>query len=46
VSRFDETGSVDPIDRKEVPSKLSNYDEYIIIENLLEKPDALARITV
>ena len=38
VSRFDETGSVDPTDRKGVPSKLSNYDENIIIENLLVKP--------
>ena len=34
VSRFEETGSVDPTDRIGVPSKLSNYDENIIIENL------------
>ena len=38
ASRVDKTGSVDPTDRKGVPSKLSNYDENIIIENLLEKP--------
>ena len=38
VSRFDETGSVDPTDRKGVPCKLSNYDENIIIAILLEKP--------
>ena len=38
VSRFDETGSVYPTDRKGVTSELSDYDENIIIENLLEKP--------
>ena len=38
MSRFDETGSVDPTDRKGVPSKLSDYYENIIIDNLLEKP--------
>ena len=36
ASRFDETGLVDPTHRKGVPSKLSSYDEYIILENLLE----------
>ena len=38
VYRFDQTGSVDPAPRKGVSSKLSNYDEFIIIENLLERP--------
>ena len=38
VSIFHETDSADRKDRKEAPCKLSNYDENIIIENLLQKP--------
>ena len=38
VSRFEATGNVDPTPRSGAPNKLSDYDEFVLIEILLEQP--------
>ena len=39
VSRFNETGNVDVQPRSGAPMKLSAFDEFVIMENILERPD-------
>ena len=39
VSRFNETGNVDVQPRSGAPMKLSAFDEFLIMENILERPD-------
>ena len=38
VSKFNETGNVDPKPRKGAPTKLSAFDEFIIMEDILQRP--------
>lgn len=39
VARFDSTGSVDPSPRIGAPCKLCDYDKFVIIENMLDRPN-------
>ena len=38
VSKFNQTGNVDTKPRKGAPMKLSAFDEFVIMENILERP--------
>ena len=40
VARFDSTGSVDTKPRKGAPKTLTRYDEFLIIDAVLEKPSS------
>ena len=40
VARFDSTGSVDTKPRKGSPKTLTRYDEFLIIDAVLEKPSS------
>lgn len=38
VALFESTGDVEPVPRTGAPSKLCDYDQFVIIENLLDQP--------
>ena len=38
VNRFDETGEVDATHRSGRPTKLTQFDEFLILENILQRP--------